>query len=68
MRSALLEIGYLDPASPDRVLTELRRLAARAGPTSREVVLLRGLARQIAWAGRIARGGPGPHNPPGSAR
>ena len=68
LRSALLEIGYLDPASPDRVLTELRRLAARAGPTSREVVLLRGLARQIAWAGRIARGGPGPHNPPGSAR
>jgi TrmH family RNA methyltransferase len=68
LRRALLDIGYLDPASPDRVLTELRRMVARARPTSREVVLLRGLARQIAWAGRIARGAPGPHNPPGSAR
>ena len=56
LRAALLEIGYLDPASPDRVLTELRRLVARASPTSREVVLLRGLARQVAWAGRVARG------------
>ncbi len=68
LRGALLDVGYLDPASPDRVLTELRRMVARAGPTRREVVLLRGLARQIAWAGRVARGGPGPHNPPGSAR
>ncbi len=68
LRRALLEIGYLDPASPDRVLTELRRMVARARPTAREVLLLRGLARQIAWAGRIARGAPGPHNPPGSAR
>jgi TrmH family RNA methyltransferase len=68
LRQALLEIGYLDPASPDRVLTELRRMVARARPTSREVVLLRGLARQIAWAGRVARGVAGPHNPRGSAR
>jgi TrmH family RNA methyltransferase len=57
LREALLEIGYLDPRSPDRVLTELRRMVARAGPTPREVVLLRGLARQVAWAGRVARGG-----------
>jgi TrmH family RNA methyltransferase len=68
LRGALLEIGYLDPASPDRVLTELRRLIARAGPTPREVVLLRGLARQVAWAGRVARGRPGSDNPRGSAR
>ena len=59
LRAALLEIGYLDPRSPDRVLTELRRMIARAGPTPREVVLLRGLARQVAWAGRVARGGAG---------
>lgn len=57
LQAALLEIGYLDPRSPDRVLTELRRMIARAGPTPREVVLLRGLARQVAWAGRVARGG-----------
>ena len=58
-RAALLAIGYLDPANPDRILTELRRLLARAGPTARELELLRGLARQIAWAGRVALGRPG---------
>jgi TrmH family RNA methyltransferase len=57
LRAALLDIGFLNPANPDRVLAELRALADRAGPTSREVTLLRGLARQVAWAGRIARSG-----------
>jgi TrmH family RNA methyltransferase len=56
LRAALLDIGYLDPLNPDHILVELRRLAARAGPTPREVNLLRGLARQMSWAGRIARG------------
>ena len=59
LRAALLEVGYLDPRSPDRVLTELRRMIARASPTPREVVLLRGLARQVGWAGRVARSGAG---------
>jgi TrmH family RNA methyltransferase len=57
LREALLDVGYLDPLNPDHILKELRRLLARAGPTSREVTLLRGLARQIGWAGRVARGG-----------
>ena len=68
LRGALLEVGYLDPANPDHVLTELRRLIARGGPSPREVVLLRGLARQVGWAGRVARGGAGPDNPPGGTR
>jgi TrmH family RNA methyltransferase len=55
LRAALLDVGYLDPSNPDRILTELRRLLARAGPTPRELTLLRGLARQVSWAGRIAR-------------
>jgi TrmH family RNA methyltransferase len=59
LRGSLVEIGYLDAANPDRILTELRRFVARRGPTPREVVLLRGLARQIAWAGRVARSGTG---------
>jgi TrmH family RNA methyltransferase len=67
LRGALLQVGYLDPASPDRVLTELRRLIARGRPTPREVLLLRGLARQVAWAGRVARGLAGPDNPRRSA-
>ncbi len=59
LRRALVAIGYLDAASPDRILAELRRFVARRGPSPREVVLLRGLARQIAWAGRVARSGTG---------
>lgn len=55
LREALLAIGYLDPANPERLLSELRRLIARAGPSEREVVLLRGLARQASWAGHVAR-------------
>lgn len=58
LQAALLAVGYLDPARPGRVLAEFRRLLARARPTARELVLLRGLARQVAWAGRIARRGP----------
>ena len=55
-RSAALGIGYLNPQSPDRLLAEWRRLFARAVPTRREVTLLRGLARQMAFAaGAIAR-------------
>jgi TrmH family RNA methyltransferase len=57
LRHALLDVGYLDPLNPDHILVELRRLLARAGPTRREVNLLRGLARQVGWAGRVARGG-----------
>jgi tRNA/rRNA methyltransferase len=55
---ALLAVGYLNPANPGAILAELRRMLARARPTPREVVLLRGLARQVQWAGRnLARGG-----------
>jgi TrmH family RNA methyltransferase len=60
LKAALLGIGYLNPQNPEPVLGELRRLLARAGPTPREVLLLRGLARQVAWAAaRIAAGGGG---------
>jgi TrmH family RNA methyltransferase len=56
LRRGLLGIGYLSPASPDAVLAEFRALIARAGPTVREIILLRGLARQVLWAaGLIAR-------------
>jgi tRNA (cytidine32/uridine32-2'-O)-methyltransferase len=51
---ALLAIGYLNPQAPDAILAELRRLLARAAPTGREVALLRGLARQVQWAGASA--------------
>ena len=56
LREGLLEIGYLDAQNPDHILAELRGLVTRARPTPREVLLLRGLAKQVAWAGRVARG------------
>lgn len=56
LEQALLAVGYLDRQSPGRVLAELRRLLARARPTRREIALLRGVARQVAWAGRVAKG------------
>jgi tRNA C32,U32 (ribose-2'-O)-methylase TrmJ len=55
LRDGLVAIGYLDAVNPEHILAELRGLVARTRLTPREVVLLRGLARQVAWAGRIAR-------------
>jgi TrmH family RNA methyltransferase len=62
LRQALLGIGYLSAASPERILSEWRALIVRAGPTVREISLLRGLARQVLWAGTIARARSGDDN------
>jgi TrmH family RNA methyltransferase len=51
IRDALLAINYLNPANPQAILSELRALLLRAAVTTREVSLLRGIARQIRWAG-----------------
>jgi TrmH family RNA methyltransferase len=50
LESSLLSIGFLDPASPDRIIRKLRRLFGRAGITANEVAILRGICRQIDWA------------------
>ena len=57
LRDALLAAGYLNPASPNPILAELRALLVRARPTPREVSLLRGIARQVAWASRRVAAG-----------
>ncbi len=49
-RAGALGIGYLNPQAPDHVLAEWRRLLARAAPSRREAILLRGLARQMGFA------------------
>jgi len=61
LRECLLEVGYLNRENPRPILAELRLLLARAGPTPREIALLRGVARQVRWAARVAkdRGGSG---------
>jgi tRNA/rRNA methyltransferase len=53
MERVLLDIGYLHPENPARMMRVFRRLLGRAGPDEREVRALRGIFRQVAWyAGR----------------
>lgn len=61
MERVLLDIGYLHPENPARMMRVFRRLLGRAGPDAREVRALRGIFRQVAWyAGRAGeRPGPG---------
>ena len=49
MRSALLEIGYLNKQNPDLTLGSFRRILTRAGLTRDEVKLIRGVFRQLLW-------------------
>ena len=55
VRSSLLSVGYLNQQNPDLILAEIRRLLARSRPTPRELSLLRGIARQVRWAGQNRR-------------
>jgi TrmH family RNA methyltransferase len=50
LHDSLLNIGFLDPQSPQRILRKLRRLFGRGGITSNEVQILRGICRQMNWA------------------
>ncbi len=47
LEQALVELGYLDPAQPRRLMSRLRRLLARAQPSDEEVDILRGIAAAI---------------------
>jgi tRNA/rRNA methyltransferase len=44
---ALVEIGFLDPAAPKKLLPRLNQLLNRAQPSSEEVNILRGIARAV---------------------
>jgi len=46
-QASLQAIGYLDPATPRKLMSRLHRLANRAGLTVDEVQILRGVARAI---------------------
>ncbi len=56
LRASLLEIGFLDPQNPDRILRQLRRLFGRAGISEDEVRILRGICRQMEWAANTKPG------------
>lgn len=49
LRSLLLDIGFLNPQNPEIVLGKIKRLLTRAGLTSKDVRLIRGIARQLQW-------------------
>jgi TrmH family RNA methyltransferase len=53
MEQALSEIGFLHAQNARHMMFALRRLLGRAGLEVQDVGILRGIARQIAWFGRI---------------
>jgi tRNA/rRNA methyltransferase len=46
-RAVLVEIGFLDPAAPKKLLPRLNQLANRSDLTREEVDILRGIARAV---------------------
>jgi tRNA/rRNA methyltransferase len=46
-REVLVQIGFLDPAAPKKLLPRLQQLMNRARPTEEEIHILRGIARAI---------------------
>jgi tRNA/rRNA methyltransferase len=58
LRESLERIGYLSGPKADALMHGLRHLIGRAGPSTMEVGLLTGLARQIDWFAEH-----GPHRP-----
>ncbi|MGM9485810.1 RNA methyltransferase [Ideonella sp. YS5] len=60
-QQALIDIGFLDPAAPKKLLPRLNQLANRAALTAEEVHILRGIAtamQRLAAARGKAPGGP----------
>lgn len=53
---ALVEVGFLDPAAPKKLMPRLNRLFNRAQPTPEEIHILRGVARAMQQA--AAKGKP----------
>ena len=45
---SLVEIGFLDPAAPKKLMPRLAQLFNRAQPTPEEIHILRGIAKAMA--------------------
>jgi tRNA/rRNA methyltransferase len=52
---ALVQIGFLDPAAPKKLMPRLNQLFNRAQPTAEEIHILRGVAKAMADAARKAK-------------
>jgi tRNA/rRNA methyltransferase len=55
MEEALSRIGFLKAQNARHMMFALRRMLGRAGLETSDVGILRGIARQIAWFGRVKR-------------
>lgn len=62
--STWLRIGYLKRQNPAPVMTRWRRLLGRAGASSHEVAVMRGLLHQIDWLADRAELPPADEEPP----
>ena len=49
-QQALVEVGFLDPAAPKKLMPRLNQLFNRAQPTAEEIHILRGIAKAMARA------------------
>jgi tRNA/rRNA methyltransferase len=52
---ALVEIGFLDPAAPKKLMPRLQQLFNRAQPTPEEIHILRGVAKSMSEAAKKAK-------------
>jgi tRNA/rRNA methyltransferase len=52
---ALVEVGFLDPAAPRKLMPRLIQLFNRAQPTPEEIHILRGVAKAMAEAAKRAK-------------
>ena len=56
LEEALVHLGFLNPASPKKLMPRIKRMFARGGLETEEVNILRGIARQILLAEPGKRG------------
>lgn len=57
LESALMDVGFLDPATPKKLMPRLNQLFNRAGLSQEEIHILRGMARAMSAAARQASPG-----------
>jgi TrmH family RNA methyltransferase len=57
LENVLVEIGFIEEASPDRMMSEMRRILSRRLPDPRDVRILRGALSKVELALHRARAG-----------
>jgi tRNA/rRNA methyltransferase len=55
LEQALVDVGFLDPAAPKKLMPRLNQLFNRAQPTPEEIHILRGVAKAMSQAARGAK-------------